>query len=93
MHYTRTNIYGIIPYFYSVFGNGVIFKYLNDVLLFQIVWLESPTNPLMRVSNLKAISTVAHNIRKDILVVVDNTFQTPYFQVNIIIYFTFHSSG
>ncbi|VVC32717.1 Pyridoxal phosphate-dependent transferase, subdomain 2,Pyridoxal phosphate-dependent transferase [Cinara cedri] len=46
----------------------------------KLVWLESPTNPLMRVSDLKAIATFAHKFREDILVVVDNTFQTAYFQ-------------
>lgn len=44
--------------------------------------MESPTNPCMRVVDLEAIATIVHNIRKDIIVVVDNTFQTPYFQVN-----------
>lgn len=46
--------------------------------------MESPTNPCMRVADLESISTIVHNIRKDIIVVVDNTFQTPYFQVNTI---------
>lgn len=45
--------------------------------------MESPTNPCMRVINLKKIASIAHKIQKDIIVVVDNTFQTPYFQVNI----------
>jgi cystathionine gamma-lyase len=44
--------------------------------------MESPTNPCMRVADLEAIATIVHNIRKDIIVLVDNTFQTPYFQVN-----------
>ncbi|VVC32721.1 Pyridoxal phosphate-dependent transferase, subdomain 2,Pyridoxal phosphate-dependent transferase [Cinara cedri] len=46
----------------------------------KLIWLESPTNPLMRISNLETISKIAHNIRNDIVVVIDNTFQTPYFQ-------------
>jgi cystathionine gamma-lyase len=46
----------------------------------KLVWLESPTNPCMRVADLEKISTIAHNVRKDIIVVVDNTFQTSYFQ-------------
>lgn len=56
---------------------------LTNILL-QIVWLESPTNPCMRVADIESIAKIAHNIRKDIIVVVDNTFQTPYFQVNIL---------
>jgi cystathionine gamma-lyase len=46
----------------------------------KLVWMESPTNPCMRVANLESISTIVHSIRKDIIIVVDNTFQTPYFQ-------------
>ncbi len=44
----------------------------------KIIWLESPTNPLLRVCDIEAISEIAH--RHNILVVVDNTFLSPYFQ-------------
>ena len=44
----------------------------------RLVWLESPTNPLLRVCDIKAIVEIAH--RHNILVVVDNTFLSPYFQ-------------
>jgi cystathionine beta-lyase/cystathionine gamma-synthase len=43
-----------------------------------LVWLESPTNPRLLVYDIEAISRVAHD--KGALVVVDNTFATPYFQ-------------
>ncbi|XP_062510043.1 cystathionine gamma-lyase-like [Corticium candelabrum] len=45
----------------------------------KMVWLETPTNPTLKVIDIKAISAIAHE-RKDILVVVDNTFLSPYFQ-------------
>jgi cystathionine gamma-lyase len=44
----------------------------------KLIWLESPTNPLLRVCDIKAISEIAH--KHQILVVVDNTFLSPYFQ-------------
>ena len=43
-----------------------------------IVWLESPTNPRLLVYDIAAVSRIAH--AEGALVVVDNTFATPYFQ-------------
>jgi cystathionine beta-lyase/cystathionine gamma-synthase len=44
----------------------------------RIVWLESPTNPLLNVIDIRAAADAAH--AADALVVVDNTFATPYLQ-------------
>ena len=44
----------------------------------KLVWLETPTNPLLKVCDIAAISAIAH--RHNTLVVVDNTFLSPYFQ-------------
>lgn len=44
----------------------------------RLIWLETPTNPLMRLCDLKGISGIARE--KGILTVVDNTFMSPYFQ-------------
>lgn len=44
----------------------------------KLIWLETPTNPLMKLCDIRAISEIAKE--KGILVVVDNTFATPYFQ-------------
>ena len=44
----------------------------------KLIWIESPTNPLLIVSDIKAIAEAAH--KHKILLVVDNTFMTPYFQ-------------
>lgn len=46
----------------------------------KLVWLESPTNPLLRVCDIKKIVDIVKAINKDILVAVDNTFLSPYFQ-------------
>ena len=44
----------------------------------RMVYVETPTNPLMRLSDLIAISEICR--RKKVLLVVDNTFMSPYFQ-------------
>ncbi len=44
----------------------------------SLVWLESPTNPRLLIYDIEAISRLAHDAGA--LVVVDNTFATPYFQ-------------
>jgi cystathionine beta-lyase/cystathionine gamma-synthase len=44
----------------------------------RIVWLESPTNPLLNLIDIQAAAEAAH--AKGAIVVVDNTFATPYLQ-------------
>lgn len=44
----------------------------------KIVWLETPSNPLLKITDLAAVSKLAHD--RGALLVVDNTFATPYLQ-------------
>jgi len=44
----------------------------------RLVWLESPSNPLLRIVDIDAVSEIAHS--HDAKVCVDNTFATPYLQ-------------
>ncbi len=44
----------------------------------RIVWLETPTNPLLNIIDIRAAAEAAHEIGA--MVVVDNTFATPYLQ-------------
>ena len=44
----------------------------------RIVWVETPTNPLLKVIDIEAVARVAHDA--DARCVVDNTFATPYLQ-------------
>jgi cystathionine gamma-lyase len=44
----------------------------------RLVWLESPTNPLLNLVDIQAVAALAHS--RNLLVVVDNTFASPYFQ-------------
>jgi cystathionine beta-lyase/cystathionine gamma-synthase len=45
---------------------------------FRMLWIETPTNPLMKVCDIAALAEVAH--RRGALLVVDNTFMSPFFQ-------------
>ena len=44
----------------------------------DLVWIESPTNPMLQISDIKSICNLAHIVGAK--VVVDNTFMSPYFQ-------------
>jgi cystathionine beta-lyase/cystathionine gamma-synthase len=44
----------------------------------RMVYIETPTNPMMRLTDLAAVGEIAR--RRELLFVVDNTFATPYFQ-------------
>jgi cystathionine beta-lyase/cystathionine gamma-synthase len=44
----------------------------------RLVWIESPTNPLLKLVDIAAVSKVAH--AHQAIVAVDNTFMSPYFQ-------------
>ncbi|PQJ75324.1 cystathionine gamma-synthase [Polaribacter gangjinensis] len=46
----------------------------------KLVWLETPTNPLMKIADIEAITKAVKEINTSILVAVDNTFATPYLQ-------------
>ncbi len=45
---------------------------------FALLWIETPTNPLMKVCDIAALAEVAR--RRRALLVVDNTFMSPFFQ-------------
>ncbi|TMF30938.1 MAG: cystathionine gamma-synthase [Chloroflexi bacterium] len=44
----------------------------------RMVWIESPTNPLLKLVDINAVSKLAH--ARQALLVADNTFMSPYFQ-------------
>src|SRR5687768_4882773 len=43
----------------------------------KMMFIETPTNPVMAITDIRAVSEIAH--RSDVRVVVDNTFMSPYF--------------
>jgi len=46
----------------------------------RLVWLESPTNPYLRITDIRAVAELVHSHQNNPLLVVDNTFATPYLQ-------------
>jgi len=68
--------------------NGVEFSFVDFTALSNLenavtdrtkmIWIETPTNPTLKVADIKAICTFART--RGIKVVVDNTFMSPYFQ-------------
>jgi cystathionine beta-lyase/cystathionine gamma-synthase len=74
---------------------GIDFTYIDSSNLEQVktnllpntrlVWLETPSNPLLRISDIAAIAKIAHKQPQSILVVVDNTFATPYLQQPLVL--------
>jgi cystathionine beta-lyase/cystathionine gamma-synthase len=44
----------------------------------KLFWVETPTNPLLKLADIGAIAEIAH--KRNILLAVDNTFATPYIQ-------------
>jgi len=44
----------------------------------KMLWIETPSNPLMKISDIRALSTLAHEFGA--IAVVDNTFASPYLQ-------------
>lgn len=54
--------------------------------MLQMVWLESPTNPLLKLIDIQAVADTLRSRRLDIILIVDNTFLTCYFQVSLISY-------
>lgn len=80
---------GTYRMFTRIFSNyGIKFHFvdMNNLELFQskinentkLVWLETPTNPLMKLADIEAISKITK--AKNLLLAVDNTFATPYLQ-------------
>ncbi|ROL44497.1 Cystathionine gamma-lyase [Anabarilius grahami] len=46
----------------------------------KMVWIETPTNPTMKVVDIQGCADIVHEHNKDTIVVVDNTFMSAYFQ-------------
>ncbi|HEY4196004.1 MAG TPA: aminotransferase class V-fold PLP-dependent enzyme, partial [Mucilaginibacter sp.] len=68
--------YGIKFHFLDLSKPEIINEYINDKT--KLVWIETPTNPLLRIINLEAVITLCKT--KGIQTAVDNTFASPYLQ-------------
>ncbi len=68
--------FGITFHFIGMQNAGKIGDYINKNT--KLIWVETPTNPMMKIIDLKAVSLLAK--KHKILLAVDNTFATPYLQ-------------
>lgn len=53
--------------------NGVVAAIRPET---KMIWIETPTNPTLRITDIQTISQAIKSIRKDVWIVVDNTFMT-----------------
>lgn len=68
--------YGIKFHFIGMQQASEISKYINENT--KLIWVETPTNPLMNVIDIAACAAVAK--KHHVLLCVDNTFASPYLQ-------------
>jgi cystathionine beta-lyase/cystathionine gamma-synthase len=67
--------YGVAFSFLDASDAGAFDKAAGE---FAMLWIETPTNPLMKICDVAALAEAAH--RRRALLVVDNTFMSPFFQ-------------
>ena len=70
--------YGLKFHFVNMEDASNIEKYINKNT--KLIWIETPTNPLMKIADIEQISTNVKAVDDTILIAVDNTFATPYLQ-------------
>ncbi|MBK7387585.1 MAG: cystathionine gamma-synthase [Bacteroidia bacterium] len=68
--------YGIVFHFVNMHDANEIKKHLNPKT--KMLWVETPTNPLMKIIDIKACAKIADDNK--LILVVDNTFASPYLQ-------------
>ncbi|EAR03022.1 cystathionine gamma-synthase [Maribacter sp. HTCC2170] len=69
--------YGIVFHFVDMENPERITEHINTKT--KLLWLETPTNPMMNIVDIKAVAQIAK--KHQLLVAVDNTFATPYLQL------------
>jgi cystathionine beta-lyase/cystathionine gamma-synthase len=90
-----SNVYGGTPRLFDqiIAHYGILFSYVDTTDLDQVrkaikpttrlIHIETPTNPLMQITDIRAIADICHERRvagQAIDLSVDNTFMSPYFQ-------------
>ena len=69
--------FGIKFQFIGMQNADAIEEYITEKT--KLLWIETPTNPMMNIIDIKAVSKIAR--KHNVLLAVDNTFATPYLQV------------
>lgn len=78
--------YRLLEKVFKPWGLETTYADIDDADAFQraiqkntrLIWVETPTNPLLKIIDIKKLAKIAH--AKKILLAVDNTFASPYFQ-------------
>ena len=78
--------YRLLESIYKRSGLKITYADVDDMDSFEkainkdtkLIWVETPTNPLLKIIDLEKLSETAK--RKNIILAVDNTFASPYFQ-------------
>ncbi|WP_103068853.1 cystathionine gamma-synthase [Aquimarina sediminis] len=68
--------FGIKFHFIGMENADKISDYVNENT--KLIWVETPTNPMMNIIDIKAVAAVSK--KHNLLLAVDNTFATPYLQ-------------
>mmetsp|Transcript_4927 Transcript_4927/g.8889 ORF Transcript_4927/g.8889 Transcript_4927/m.8889 type:complete len:483 (-) Transcript_4927:129-1577(-) len=61
-------------------NQAVLSKMLTGGDKTKLLWLETPTNPTLKVTDIEKVSTMTKRFNANALLCVDNTFCSPYFQ-------------
>ncbi len=70
--------YGLKFHFVDMTNVDAIVALMNDNT--KMIWIETPTNPLMKVVDIEEVAKATKAKKADVLVAVDNTFASPYLQ-------------
>ena len=78
--------YRLFTKIFSTYGIKFHFAGMHDIISIEklinkntrLIWTETPTNPMLNIIDIVALSTIAK--KHNILLAVDNTFATPYLQ-------------
>ena len=68
--------YGIVFHYVGMQNPNEVEKYINAKT--KLIWVETPTNPMMNIIDIKSIAALAKKYH--VLLAVDNTFASPYLQ-------------
>ncbi|MEO6188188.1 MAG: PLP-dependent aspartate aminotransferase family protein, partial [Ginsengibacter sp.] len=68
--------YGVKFHFINMQDANEVRSYINENT--KLIWTETPTNPMMNITDIEAVSNIAR--QHNIMVCVDNTFASPYLQ-------------
>jgi len=78
--------YRLLEKIFKPWGLEISFINIDEINNFEssirkntkLIWIETPTNPLLKIIDIKSLSRISK--KNNVLLAVDNTFATPYFQ-------------